>query len=221
MINAAGISLIKNFEGCKLKAYQDSAGVWTIGWGTTGRAGLGIEPAEGMTITQEEADYWLEKGVNKFADEIAPLITAPINANEMAAFTSLAYNIGTTNFAKSSALRHFNAGNKMAAAESMQLWNMAGGKVLNGLVRRRSAEVTLFLTPVPPEPAPQRANISQSKTVQASAVQIVSAGTAGIGAFAALDGTAQIVAMVIAGVIGLAALFIIRERVKAWASGWR
>ena len=221
MINAAGIALIKNFEGCKLKAYPDSAGVWTIGWGTTGRAGLGIEPVEGMTITQEEADYWLEKGVNKFAAEIAPLITAPINANEMAAFTSLAYNIGTANFSKSSALRHFNAGNKMAAAEAIQLWNKAGGKVLNGLVRRRSAEMALFLTPVPPEPAPQRANISQSKTVQASAVQIVSAGTAGVGAFAALDGTAQIVAMVIAGVIGLAALFIIRERVKAWASGWR
>ena len=71
-----------------------------------------------------------------------------------------------------------------------------------------------------PAPAP-RNNVSQSKTVQASAVQIVSAGTAGVGAFAALDGTAQIVAMVIAGVIGLAALFIIRERVKAWASGWR
>ena len=71
-----------------------------------------------------------------------------------------------------------------------------------------------------PPPAP-RNNVAQSKTVQASAVQIVSAGTAGVGAFAALDGTAQIVAMVIAGVIGLAALFIIRERVKAWASGWR
>ena len=71
-----------------------------------------------------------------------------------------------------------------------------------------------------PAPAP-RNNVSQSKTVQASAVQIVSAGTAGVGAFAALDGTAQIVAMVIAGIIGLAALFIIKERVKAWASGWR
>ena len=76
----------------------------------------------------------------------------------MAAFTSLAYNIGTTNFSKSSALRHFNAGNKMAAAEAIQLWNKAGGKVLNGLVRRREAERELFLTPdkvLPkPEPAP-------------------------------------------------------------------
>lgn len=146
-INEAGLDLIKEFEGCKLKAYKCPAGVWTVGYGLTSRAGF-IKVEEGTTITQAEADYYMEQVVQKFAGEIAPHITAPINENEMAAFTSLAYNIGTTAFKKSSALKHFNAGDKLKAAYSITLWNKAGGKVLKGLERRRAAEKELFLTPV-------------------------------------------------------------------------
>lgn len=148
-INQAGLNLIKEFEGKRLKAYKDSVGVWTIGYGTTARAGVGIEPAAGMKITEAEAEFYLEKGVNKFAAQIAPKIIVPINENEFAAFVSLSYNIGPSAFSRSSALRHFNAGDKAKAAASILLWNKAGGKVLNGLVRRRHAERALFLTPVP------------------------------------------------------------------------
>lgn len=155
MINAATLDLIKEFEGCRLTAYQDSVGVWTIGYGTTARAKLGIDPQAGMTITQDEAEGYLRKGVQKFASEIRPLITQPINENEFGAFVSLAYNIGSGAFSKSSALRNFNAGNKAAAAESILLWNKAGGQVLRGLVRRREAEKALFLTPVVAQEAPK------------------------------------------------------------------
>ena len=71
-----------------------------------------------------------------------------------------------------------------------------------------------------PAPTP-RNNVSQSKTVQASAVQIVSASTAAAGAIASLDSAAQIVALACAGLVAATALYIIRERVRAWASGWR
>lgn len=143
-INTATINLIKEFEGLRLTAYKCSADVWTIGYGTTGRAGVGIDPVAGMTITEAEADYYLEKAMADFAAKIEKCITAPISGNEFGAFVSLAYNIGPNGFKKSSALRHFNAGNKASAAVSIELWNKAGGKVLAGLVRRRKAEVALF-----------------------------------------------------------------------------
>lgn len=146
IINQAGLDLIKEFEGFEAKAYKDAVGVWTIGYGTTARAGVGIKPAAGMTITKAEAEYYLQKAVDKFIANIRPNITAPINENELAAFASLAYNIGPTAFNRSSALRHFNAGDKARAAKSILLWNKAKGKVLKGLVRRREAEMALFLT---------------------------------------------------------------------------
>lgn len=148
-INQAGLDLIKHFEGFKAEAYKDSAGVWTIGYGTTGRAGVGIDPRPGQVITKAEAEWYLEQAIKKFAAQIRPLITVPINENEWAAFLSLAYNIGPGAFEESSALRHFNGGRKEMAADAILLWNKAGGRKLAGLVRRREAERALFLTPAP------------------------------------------------------------------------
>lgn len=156
-VNARTIDLIKQFEGLRLAAYLDAADppVWTIGYGTTAAAGVGIEPKAGMYITQAEAEMYLRRGVEKFAAQIAPMITRPINENEFGAFVSLAYNIGPSAFARSSALRHFNAGDKAAAADAILMWNRAAGVVLKGLVRRRAAERDLFLTPVVvPKPRP-------------------------------------------------------------------
>lgn len=147
-VNKAALDLIKQYEGCKLTAYQDVVGIWTIGYGTTAMAGLGIEPAKGMTITQERAEDLLWQGLEKFAAKVDSLILAKVNANEFGACVSLAYNIGPGAFSKSTVLRELNAGNKDRAAAAFKMWNKAGGKVVNGLVNRRNAEVTLFLTPV-------------------------------------------------------------------------
>lgn len=148
MINQAGIDLVKKWEGFRAEAYRDAVGVLTIGYGTTAMAGVGIDPKPGMRITEAQAEEYLRKAVDKFAAQIRPAITAPINENEFAAFVSLAYNIGPGAFRKSSALRHFNAGDKAKAADAILLFNKAGGKVLRGLVNRRQEERALFLTPV-------------------------------------------------------------------------
>ena len=146
-IPQAAIDIIKEFEGLRLEAYRDSAGVWTIGYGTTAAANVGIGPRAGTIITQAQAEEYLRRAVEKFAATIQPMIEKPINDNEWSAFLSLAYNIGPGAFSGSSALRKFNAGDKAGAADAILLWNKAGGKVLNGLQRRREAERALFLKP--------------------------------------------------------------------------
>ena len=221
MLNQASLDLIKRWEGCKLKAYKCSAGVWTVGYGLTTSAGF-IEVGPDTKITQAEADWYLEKTVEKFLAEIKPAITAPINENELGAFTSLAYNIGPTAFRKSSALRHFNAGNKDRVPTSIRMWRKAGGKVVKGLINRREAEVDLFLTPVIAEkPAPARTSPAQSKTMQASAVQAATAFGGAVTAIQALDGLAQIIVAGGAVLIVLMALWIMRERLRKWRLGDR
>lgn len=219
-INQATVELVKEFEGFSAKAYKCPAGIWTIGYGTTAAAGVGITPKEGMTITRKDAEGYLHGALEKFAAQIEKDITAPIDENEFGAFVSLAYNIGPGAFRKSSALRHFNAGDKAKAAAAILLWDKAGGKVLRGLKRRREAERKLFLTPVGGQ-FEGRTSPAQSTTIQASAVQVASGAGAGIAAVGALDGTAQIVALVFAGIVILAALWIMRERIKKWSEGIR
>jgi lysozyme len=164
-VNQEAIDLIKEFEGLKLTAYQDSVGVWTIGYGTTAAAGVGITPRQGMTITQSEAEWYLQKAIQKFADAIKPSITAPVNENQFGAMVSLAYNVGPNAFKRSSVLKRFNSGDIAGAADAFRLWNKARNaktgkmEVLRGLVRRREAERALFLKPVAvkavaPNPAP-------------------------------------------------------------------
>jgi len=227
MVNQAGMDLIKRWEGCKLKAYKDVAGVWTVGYGLTSAAGF-IEVGPDTVLTQEEADWYLEQAVNKYADGIRSAITAPINENQFAAFVSLAYNVGIAGVRRSSAVRHFNAGHLDKVPRAIRAWNKAGGRVVQGLVNRREAEVKLFQTPVvsvanqpTPPSTQQRTSPTQSKTMQASAVQIASGVGTGIGAFAALDGTAQLIAVGFAGLIVLMAVWIMRERLKKWGEGIR
>jgi len=157
------LDLIKRWEGCRLKAYKCSAGKWTVGYGLTTAAGF-ITVDKDTTLTQAEAEWYLEQVVAKFADQIAPMITAPITPPQFGAFVSLVYNIGPTAFRKSSALRHFNAGDLDKVPAAMKLWKKAGGKVVQGLVNRREDEVNFFLSgpktaPMPkpaPKPAPQQ-----------------------------------------------------------------
>jgi GH24 family phage-related lysozyme (muramidase) len=101
-----------------------------------------------MTITQDRAEDLLRQGVEKFAATVDALITAKVNANQFGACVSLAYNVGSTGFAKSTVLRELNAGNYDKAAAAFRMWNKAGGEVTQGLVNRREAEIKLFLTPV-------------------------------------------------------------------------
>lgn len=218
-MNDAGIALVKEFEGFRAKAYKCPADVWTVGYGLTSAAGIGVEVVPGMVVTEAEATEHLRLVLDKFGASIRPKMTAEPNENEWAAMLSLAFNIGPSAFAKSTVLRKFNAGDKAGAADAFLLWNKAGGKVLAGLKRRREAERALFLKPVSVKK--DRANVTQSTTVRASAVQLASGVGSGVVAVGALDGTAQIVAIVLAAVIVLAAAWVFKERLRHWADGVR
>lgn len=158
----AGLDLIKRWEGCRLKAYQDSVGVWTIGYGLTSAAGI-VPVTAGMTVTQRQADAYLIEALAKYEAAVTKALTRTPTQPQFDAMVSLCYNIGPGAFAGSTLVRRFNAGDIAGAADAFLMWNKAGGKVLQGLVNRRKDERALFLTagapasPVAPEkpsPAP-------------------------------------------------------------------
>ena len=167
-----GIALIKRFEGCRLKAYKDSVGVWTIGYGHTSMAGPpAVTPT--LTLTQEAADAILITDLAKYEAAVTKALTRSPTANQFDAMVSLCFNIGPGNFAKSSVVRFFNAGDMDRAANSILLFRKAGGKVLNGLVSRRNAERELFIKPAvmttnppqePPRPAVEAIPTAQEET---------------------------------------------------------
>ena len=137
----AGIKLIKNFEGNRLTAYQCSAGVWTIGWGHTGKVD-GKAVCKGMKITQEKADALLISDLEVYEKPVNAL-KRDFNQNEFDALVSFTYNCG----AGSLQTLCKNRSNKQIA-EALLKYNKAGGKELAGLTKRRKAERELFLTPV-------------------------------------------------------------------------
>lgn len=140
-INAAGLALVKRFEGCELTAYRCPANVLTIGYGSTGP-----HVKEGMTITEEEAEALLLKDLRRFEHGVEVLVgNAKTTDDQFSAFVSLAFNIGLSAFAGSTALKRHKLGNRIGAANAILLWNKAKGVVLKGLVRRREAERKLYL----------------------------------------------------------------------------
>ena len=223
------VDLVKEFEGMRLKAYLDPVGVLTIGYGYTNRAGYGPGVKTGDVWTEEQAEAMLEQGLEMFADKIRPYIHAPITDNQFGAFVSLAYNIGWQSFIKSTALRRFNNGDIEGAAAAMLWWNKAGGRVLRGLVRRRQAEVDLFMSEpraahssgASIKPDPERSSAIKSTTLQATAGAAVSGAGSAAYAIGQLDSTAQTVVIVGAVVAGLCLAWIMRERLRKWAGGDR
>jgi lysozyme len=142
-INAAGLALIKSFEGCELKAYRDIGGVLTIGYGHTGP-----DVTADLEITQNEADYLLGQDLLRFENGVNALVTHSINPNQFAALVSFAYNVGLGALGESRLLAYVNASNYAAAAGEFHRWVYAGsGEPVAGLVRRRGAEAQLFMTP--------------------------------------------------------------------------
>lgn len=140
-----GIALIKQFEGCKLTAYQDSVGVWTIGYGWTQPVD-GKPIRAGMTIKQETAERLLKTGLVSYESDVYRLVKVGLTQGQFDALVSFTYNLGARSLSTSTLLRKLNAGDYAGAADELLRWNKAGGKVLNGLTRRREAERALFLS---------------------------------------------------------------------------
>lgn len=132
--NQAGLQLIESFEGLRLTSYQDSVGVWTIGYGHT----LGVGP--GQTITQPQAQAFLQQDL-QIAEAGVNRLGLNLTDNQFAALVSFTFNLGAGN------LNKLMSQGLAAAPDRMLLFDHAGGKVLPGLTRRRQAERALFLTP--------------------------------------------------------------------------
>jgi len=138
-----GKNLIKEFEGFRATAYICPAGVVTVGYGTTRIQGKAVQL--GTTITTDEADMLLEEDLKSFEDAVNQNVREEISQNQFDALVAFVYNVGAGNFKKSTLLKKINAGEFNQAADEFLKWNKAGGKVLKGLTRRRTAERELFL----------------------------------------------------------------------------
>ena len=139
------IDLIKRFEGFRAKAAALPDGRWTIGYGHTKSARAGAE------VSEADAEALLIYDVGAVAAAINEWVYSPLTQNQFDALVAFAFNIGLQNFRRCSVLRRLNEGAYLQAACAMEMWRSADFEderiVVDALVRRRSAEMTLFLTP--------------------------------------------------------------------------
>lgn len=134
-VSAVGIGLIASYEGFVDHTYTDAVGVKTIGYGHTG-----ADVKAGQTITRKAAEELLVKDANEHWEQARKYITVPITQGEADAYASFVFNVGVGNFKSSTLLKKLNAGDYAGACSQLKRWVYAGGKKLNGLVKRREAE---------------------------------------------------------------------------------
>ena len=242
-VSPKGRQAIKEREGLRLKAYQDGAGVWTIGYGSTD----GVQA--GDVISEAEADRRFDEvDLPRHVDGVKLALVREPTQKQFDAMCSLAYNIGVGAFAKSTVCRTFNAGDMMAAASAFGLWckirDPKTKKKIDspGLIKRRAMEKADFLDgthvdPAPAAAAPEATTIAQSGTVQGGTVATVASVVAGAAAVVNqaqdvlmsapwVGGIAQTVVAYypkIAGVLALVAIaagiYVVFRRVQDRAKG--
>lgn len=137
--SSAGLALTRSFEGLRLAAYQDSAGVWTIGYGHTGP-----EVRAGQHINEAEAEALLRADLGTAVKCVRQAVKVPLAQHQFDALVDFCFNAGRGNFLGSTLLHNVNRSDFVSAAAQFGLWVHAGGRVISGLVRRRAAEVALF-----------------------------------------------------------------------------
>jgi GH24 family phage-related lysozyme (muramidase) len=143
-VSKGAIDVIKQYEGLRLTAYQDSVGIWTIGYGTTMINGRPV--VQGMTIGKEDAELYLQSHVDEVVKPtLKRNVRALITQSMFDALASFAYNVGTGALSKSTLLKDLNSSKYLDSAAGFMQWTKAGGVELAGLVRRRKAEKDLFL----------------------------------------------------------------------------
>lgn len=148
-LNQKGLNLIKEFEGFRSEAYQCSAGVWTIGYGTT-RLPNGKPVTQGITITKSEAEKLLLEQVKTYENRVNELITneLQVSQNMFNALVSFTYNLGVNCADLPLICKLTETGAYGRATQIMELYNKAGGKVNQGLINRRKRETDTYLTNV-------------------------------------------------------------------------
>jgi lysozyme len=188
--SSACTALIKRFEGLRLNAYQDSVGIWTIGYGTTRINGSVIQA--GMTITEAQAEqYLLSDLTEKFVPSIQRNTRALITQSMFDALCCFTYNVGAGNLNKSTLFKDLNASKYLDSASGFMQWTKAGGVELAGLVKRRTAEKDLFLADgIPnsagelPEQAPSSTAATTTATPSADSTSAATQSSASVVGFA-------------------------------------
>lgn len=143
-ISENGYAIIKIFEGFEPKAYQDTGGVWTIGYGTI-KYPNGRRVSKGDMCTREEAEEWLINDCKWVDACLDKHVKIPLNQNQFDALASFVYNVGETAFIKSTMLTLINQNSLTSAASQFDRWVFDNGKRIQGLVNRRAKEKVLFL----------------------------------------------------------------------------
>jgi lysozyme len=240
-VNKETRDLIKEFEGLRLKAYLCPAGVWTIGYGHT----KGVK--QGDVITKELAEKYLDEDIAKYEAGVEKLLTRSATDGQFGAFVSLAFNLknGIQKVKDSTALKRFNAGNIVGAAEALTWFNKARdprtGKmvILPGLTRRRMSEKALFLSDIendinaesiPQEPQAadvvggESTGVVKSKTWWASVLAFLGWGVSNIESVPTILPQAKGIAEAFpqeaaAVVVGVAILFIMYNRWREARAG--
>jgi lysozyme len=142
-VTARGIDAIKQREGLRLKAYKDSAGRWTIGYGHLIQKGEEYLLSD-QGITENDAELLLRSDLSKAESAIKRLVTVPLTANQFDALVSFVFNIGSSAFQQSTLLQKLNSGDYAGAAAEFPKWRFAGGLESPGLLARRAAEQSTF-----------------------------------------------------------------------------
>ncbi len=143
-ICAAALNLIRRFEGCELAPYRDAVGIWTIGYGATYGLDKGRVTGDHPLLTQEEAEALLARDTLRFAAAVDRLVKVRIDAGQRGALTSFAFNLGAGALQASTLLKRINSLEWHDVPRQFGRWVNAGGRILPGLVRRRSAEAELW-----------------------------------------------------------------------------
>lgn len=138
-ISERGLEFIKQHEGCKLEAYQDSVGIWTIGYGHI----VGVKQDD--TCTQEQAEAWLMEDVASISEKcINWMVKVPLTQPEFDALCSFTFNLGCSALRNSTLLKKLNQSDYDGASLEFHKWDHAGGKQIAGLTKRRADEAALF-----------------------------------------------------------------------------
>jgi len=143
-VNARGVSIIKTFEGYSSKVYHCPAGIPTIGYGSIwdldGKRVTMSQPK----ITKAQAETLLLREIHHVERAIRTLIRIPLNQNQFSALVSWTFNLGSGRLQSSTLRTKINRGDHDGAALEFPKWRRAGGKILQGLVKRRAVEKTLY-----------------------------------------------------------------------------
>lgn len=209
-INDEGIALIKQWEGLRLKAYQCSAGRWTIGYGHTATA------RPGMAISQIDADRLLLQDISLAEAAVSRAVDVTLTDNQFAALVSWTYNVGTDAMRKSTLVRKLNAGDFGSVPSELARWNKVNGKPNKGLTNRRAAEAGLWARgsfvasrDVEPTTPAEPSSAKEAGTLGG----VAAAAAAAAPALTSLSGLHWAVGVaLVAGLVGLAAIWLFKRR---------